>query len=135
MINVFEHPTTAIREGGWLKLVSEAQAIPEDYGVAWRVWNQAVFVCAPMPFHTVLGWLHRLYWAWRVQWGCLPKTALDRAYLAGVDAERERAQRELDYRLKLMKKEHAMELKAAEIRGRREILDDLLSSLCGETRH
>lgn len=121
MINVFEDPL-AIREGGYLRLVRELETIPDDYGVAWRVPQVAVAVCAPMPFHRLMGWAYRVYWQWRASG---KPDVLTEAYQAGLEEGQARA----DRRMAFARDQHAEELKVAEARGRHAMMTDLYREL------
>lgn len=126
LTNVFEDPWT-IREGGWLKRVRHMEAVPEDYGVAWMVPTHAVLICAPMPWHTLLGWAYHAYWWWRVGHGCSPTDALSRAWEAG----RQYAEASADRRIAFHTAQHAMELQEARRRGRVAMLQDLHAEITG----
>jgi hypothetical protein len=119
LINVFEHGDE-IREGGWLKLVREMDPMPDLYGIAWYLPNQCVAVCAPMPWHTILGWAHRTYWNFRGR-SNIGKSALERAYQAGVDAERISATRHAAF----VRAQHEQELALAERRGAQHVIADM----------
>jgi hypothetical protein len=67
LANVFEDDSGIRRESGWLRrftkleMVREAEFIPGGYGVCWERWDSFEFVCAPQPWHLLLGAGYRLY--------------------------------------------------------------------------
>jgi hypothetical protein len=52
----------------FMRRVREMERIPQGYGVAWRAWDSAAVICAPIGLHLVLGavrsayvWFRHLY--------------------------------------------------------------------------
>lgn len=137
LTNVFEDDST-IREGGWLKVVRQCERIPDDYGVAWYRPNEAVAICAPIPFHTLFGWAYRAYWFWRVKWGCQAATLIQRAHEQGMADERARSDRYLFDIHKRHERELRLRVDEADRRGRQAVLQELKNIFDeerGETRH
>lgn len=107
LANVFEDDRGVRRESGFLRrvtkleLVAEADVIPGGYGVCWSDWSGAYAICAPMPWHLVLGAVYAFYHHVRRGLG-LPNAREGAAYARGrrdgaaaVGWDRQDAQRQL----------------------------------------
>jgi hypothetical protein len=44
-----------------LRRVREMERLPRGYGVAWRAWDSAAVICAPIGLHLVLGAVRSAY--------------------------------------------------------------------------
>lgn len=128
LINIFED-VNGIRDGCWLKLIRNGDIVPDEYGVAWYQPNAAIGVCAPMPFHTLLGWAYRAYWWWRVRWGCRSSTLYQRAFLEGLEQQRAISHGHLTHVLeehvKVVASAKALAYAEGRAYGRGEVLDAL----------
>jgi len=117
--NVFEDQGGIRFEGGWLRRVHECELIPEGYGVAWWQPMEAIAICAPLPWHQLVGWVYRTYHRFRRN----ERSPEVVAFQAGM-AERDRA---CEIQVGFIRDQKATEVEAAYIRGRRDQLDELVA--------
>lgn len=132
--NVFEDDGGIRRETGFLRRLSQLQVIqdgglmPDGYGICWTRWNTADVICAPMPWHLVIGAAYRAYHAFRRGFG-MPDARAAEAYNRG----RHDAERYLDARLREARRQyHAQYLLTYEHaynNGAKDQLDSLLRQL------